>query len=82
MEHLFAAVNVCKTALQVSGAEVIRWFHSSDKVQRRFCGVCGSTLFWQPQMEGYKWTAVPLGLFDTPTGTRIAKHTLVGDNGD
>lgn len=80
--HFLVAVNVRRTALTVHGADKVAWYRSSDKVQRGFCSVCGSTLFWNPTIEGYQFTAVALGAFDTPTGARIRKHTFVGDKGD
>lgn len=80
--HFLAAVNVRKDALTVRGEELVRWYASSDKVRRGFCSVCGSTLFWAPVMEGYRHIAVAMGLFDTPTGASIAKHTFVGERGD
>ncbi len=33
-------------------------------------------------MDRYEWTAVSMGAFDGPTGTRLVKHTFVGDKGD
>jgi hypothetical protein len=80
--HFLVAVNVRRKALTVHGADKVAWYRSSDKVLRGFCSVCGSTLFWQPTMEGYEFTSVALGAFDSPTGMRIAKHTFVGDKGD
>ena len=80
--HVLAAVNVRRSALKIHGEDRVTWYQSSDKVRRGFCSVCGSTLFWKPTMEGYEYTAVAMGLFDPPTGTRLAKHTFVGDKGD
>ena len=80
--HFFAAVNVRRTALTVHGADKVTWYRSSEQVQRGFCSVCGSSLFWNPTMAGYEFTAVAMGLFESPTGTRLAKHTFVGDKGD
>jgi hypothetical protein len=51
-------------------------------VQRGFCSVCGSVLFWNPTIEGYEYTAIAMGAFEPPTGVRLAKHTFVGDKGD
>jgi hypothetical protein len=73
------AINVRRTALHISGANSIKWYQSSEKVQRGFCGTCGSTLFWNPTIEGYKWTSVAMGSIDTPLDLKIAKHTFVGD---
>jgi len=80
--HFLAGVNVRREALTVHGADKVAWFRSSEKVRRGFCSVCGSTLFWDPLIEDYKHTGVLLGLFDTPTGAHISKHTFVGDKGD
>lgn len=80
--HVFAGVNVRKTALKLHGTENISWYQSSEKVRRGFCSGCGSTLFWQPILDGYEWTSVAMGVFDTPTGVRLAKHTFIADKGD
>lgn len=80
--HFLAAVNVRRDALTIHGAEHVKWYQSSEKVQRGFCANCGSTLFWNPTIPGYLWTSVALGVFDGPTGLRIAKHTFVDDKGD
>ena len=76
------AVNVRKTVLSVEGNDSVHWYRSSDKVERGFCSVCGSTLFWRPDIEGYEWISVAMGLFDQSTGRKLAKHTFVGEKGD
>jgi hypothetical protein len=80
--HVLAAVNVRRNALTVHGSEHVTWYQSSEKVQRGFCSICGSTLFWKPTLEAYEFTAVAMGLFAAPTGLRLSKHTFVGDKGD
>lgn len=80
--HFLAAVNVRRSALKIEGDEHITWYRSSEKVQRGFCSTCGSTLFWQPVMNGYEFTAVAKGLFDGPTNLRLSKHAFVGGKGD
>lgn len=80
--HAYAAVNVRRSALRLTGEEHVTWYRSSEKVQRGFCSTCGSTLFWNPTIDGYEWIAVAMGLFDSPTGTKLAKHTFVGNKGD
>jgi hypothetical protein len=75
------AVNVRRTALQIRGAEAVQWYRSSEQVRRGFCGVCGSTLFWDPLLAGYQWIGVAMGCIDTALHVRIAKHTFVGDKG-
>ena len=80
--HFLAAVNVRRSALTIHGEDKVTWYRSSDQVRRGFCSVCGSSLFWKPTMDGYEFTSVAMGVFDLPTGTRLAKHTFVGDKGD
>jgi len=80
--HFFAAVNVKRKDLTIHGEDKVRWYRSSEKVQRGFCSVCGSVLFWDPIIEGYEYIAVAMGLFDGPTGVHLSKHTFVGDKGD
>lgn len=80
--HFIAGVNVRRTSLTVRGEEAVRWYQSSEKVRRGFCGVCGSTLFWDPTIEGYQWTAVTGGVFDDAIGAPIASHTFVAEKGD
>lgn len=80
--HYLAAVNVRRDALTVHGEDKVSWYRSSEKVRRGFCSVCGSVLFWNPEIEGYEYISVAMGLFDGPTGSRLSKHIFVGDKGD
>ena len=80
--HFFAAVNVRRSALEVRGEDKVSWYASSDQVERGFCSSCGSVLFWKPNIEDYEYTAVAMGVFDSPTGVHLSKHTFVGDKGD
>lgn len=78
--HVLAATEVPKSAITVHGDEHVRWYASSPKVRRGFCGTCGSTLFFDP--IHLDWIAIMMGLFDNPTGTRLKRHIFVGDKGD
>jgi len=80
--HVFAGMNVRRAQLAIQGDENVTWYRSSENVQRGFCRLCGSALFWQPAMPGCEYTSVAMGLFDPPTGTRLAKHTFVGEKSD
>ena len=80
--HFLAAVNVRRNALTICGCDKVTWYRSSEQVRRGFCSVCGTTLFWNPTIEGYEFIAIAMGVFELPTGTRLAKHTFVGDKGD
>jgi hypothetical protein len=80
--HVLAAVNVKRSALRVHGTDKVTWYKSSDQVERGFCSICGATLFWQPTIDGYQYTAVAMGLLEGSTGMKLSKHTFVGDKGD
>lgn len=74
--HVWAAA--ATSDLQVDGE--VRWFRSSDKAERGFCPVCGSSLFWR--RLGSDVIDVAAGAVDTPTGLRLAGHIYTGDKGD
>ncbi len=80
--HFLSAVNIKRSDLTVQGEDSVSWYQSSDKVERGFCKTCGSSLFWKPNIEGYEYTAVSMGLFDEPSGLSLAKHTFADDKGD
>ena len=75
-------VNVRRSSLRVQGEEHVSWYRSSEAVERGFCEICGSTLFWRPDIPGYEWTSVAIGLFDGDIGRKLAKHTFVGEKSD
>jgi len=78
--HFEASTDVPRSAVTVRGSEKVTWYHSSEKVRRGFCSVCGSSLFWDPIHKD--WTAIAMGAFDGPTHTRLARHIFVADKGD
>jgi hypothetical protein len=78
--HYFVSTDVPRSTLTIEGADKVTWFRSSEKVQRGFCSICGSTLFWDP--IGKDWTAVAMGAFAPPTDTKIKIHIFVAEKGD
>lgn len=78
--HYWASTDIARAALTVTGEEHLTWFQSSEKVRRGFCSRCGSFLFWDPL--GRDRIAVAMGAFDAPTGTQLAKHIFVANQGD
>ena len=78
--HYFASTDIPKSALTVEGEDNLRWYQSSERVRRGFCGQCGSSLFWDP-VESEK-IAVAMGAFDDPTGTRLHMHIFTSQKGD
>ena len=81
--HYEASADIPRSALTILGKSNISWYKSSEKVQRGFCKVCGSSLFWDPlDQEKINWTAVSLGAFDTPTNTKLKNHIFTEEKGD
>ena len=78
--HVWASTDVPDDRLTITGEDHVRWFQSSAKVKRGFCGTCGSALFWKPIHQPR--TAVAMGAFDKPTDTHLEMHIFVGDKGD
>lgn len=78
--HYWASTDVPRDNLTISGMDMLRWFRSSEKVQRGFCSRCGSALFWDP--VGKPKIGVAMGAFDQPTHTKLAIHIFVAEKGD
>src|SRR5688572_25720020 len=78
--HYFVSTDIPRPALTVHGADNVTWYRSSEKVRRGFCKTCGASLFWDPIYKD--WTAVAMGAFESPTGTKVAKHVFVAFKGD
>lgn len=58
--------------LQVSGAEALVWYQSSEASRRAFCGTCGSRVVKEITAAG-RWL-ISAGMVDGPTGKRILKN--------
>lgn len=78
--HFWASTDVAKSAVTIHGEDQVRWFQSSEKVRRGFCGTCGSQLFWDPVHRSK--IAIAMGAFDAPTGAQLGKHIFTADKGD
>lgn len=77
--HYFTSSDVPKAALEVRGAENLRWY-VTGKVRRGFCTTCGSSLFWDPLERD--WIGVAMGAMDGATDTRTHIHVHVSSKGD
>ena len=58
----------------------LRWYASSDRARRGFCGTCGSSLFWEA--VGQPGTGILAGTLDQPTGLRTIGHIFVAEKCD
>ncbi len=78
--HFWASTHTANDDLHFVSDEPLRWFRSSARTKRGFCGRCGSTLFWK--IDGTATTSVCAGAIDGPTGLKLAGHIFVADAGD
>jgi hypothetical protein len=78
--HVFVSSDVPRSALTIHGSEHISWYHSSEKVRRGFCAICGSSLFWDPIERD--WIGIAMGGFEQPTNTKIRINVHVASKGD
>lgn len=81
MSGHFAAATACAASdLELLKAADLRWYASSNRAERGFCGVCGSSLFWR--RPGGSDISVFAGSLDQPTGLSISRHIYVKWKGD
>ena len=78
--HYEAGTDVPRAAVTVHGEDKVTWYHSSEKVRRGFCSICGSALFFD--IIHVDRIGIFMGAFDTPTHTKLALHIFVADKGD
>ena len=78
--HVGAYTVVPKAALAMAESHGLKWYRSSDKARRGFCGKCGATLFWEPYAQDY--VAIAAGTLDPPTGLRTTLQVHVGSASD
>jgi hypothetical protein len=78
--HFWAATPVAKDRFRLVRDDTLRWFRSSDAVERGFCAACGASLLWDPVAESIIYAAA--GALDGPTGLAVAEHWFTEDAGD
>jgi len=78
--HAAAFTSADRTDVVFREDAKLKWYASSKRAQRGFCGECGASLFWEPQGEGR--LAIAAGSLDAPTGLKTVRHVFVDDAGD
>lgn len=58
----------------------LKWYRSSERARRGFCGECGSSLFWNA--DALDTISIMTGTIDGETGLRTVAHICVADKGD
>jgi hypothetical protein len=78
--HVGAYTAVPKAVLAMTESRGLKWYRSSDKARRGFCGQCGASLFWEPFERDY--VAIAAGTLDPPTGLKTMLQLHVGSASD
>jgi hypothetical protein len=81
--HVGAYTSANRDDLVLTGADELRWIESPDSdagARRGFCGVCGSSLFWEVPERGT--VSIAAGTLHEPTGLRVSAHEYVSQAGD
>ncbi|MGB3178240.1 MAG: GFA family protein [Albidovulum sp.] len=78
--HHWGASSVPLEQFRMIRNDTLRWYVSSDRARRGFCGQCGASLLWDPVGEGRMGFAP--GSIDGASGLKTAKHIFTEDAGD
>jgi hypothetical protein len=77
--HFMAATAARRADFELLQDSSLKWFDSSGEARRGFCGVCGSTLFWEGR--GRDYLSIAAGTLDDSAGLTTAVHIFVADKG-
>ncbi len=78
--HYVAMTSAPSANLELTTAERLLWYKSSDTAERGFCGRCGGNLFWR--QIGSDEISITAGTLDTPTNITMEQHIFVADKSD
>lgn len=78
--HFVAATACAADRLTLINDAGLRWYRSSGRAERGFCGYCGSSLFWKP--DHGRHISIMAGTLDTPTGLEARQHIFVAEASD
>ncbi|MBV39559.1 MAG: aldehyde-activating protein [Rhodospirillaceae bacterium] len=60
--------------------KALTWYRSSEKVERGFCGYCGSTMFFR--RDGADSITITAGSLDQPTGLHLMMRIFTEEAAD
>lgn len=68
-----AVTGVLRRRMQIDG-DALRWYRSSEKAERGFCGTCGATMFYRGVKGQSKGIGIAAGLLDDPSVLEFGGH--------
>jgi hypothetical protein len=78
--HIGAYTAAPKSELKILEARGLKWYASSGRARRGFCGECGGTLFFDPVHK--ETISIAAGTLDSPTGLKTVVQIHVASAGD
>ena len=69
-----------KAAIALVEDRGLKWYPSSARARRGFCGECGAGLFWEPVDQ--PGTGILAGTLDQPSGLKTIGHIFVAETCD
>ena len=78
--HIGAYTSVSMENLMLVEERGLKWYVSSEKARRGFCGICGGRLFWEPHAQGR--IAVAAGSLDQPSGLETIGQIYMAEAAD
>lgn len=69
-----------RAAMKFQKRDGLAWWDASPTVQRGFCKVCGSSLFFSDSNEAS--VSISAGVLTPPTGLKTTLHIFVGSKPD
>ena len=78
--NFVSATCVARQGFTLTQSDGLKWYRSSERAERGFCGECGSSLFWSA--DGLDTISIMAGTIDDETGLRTVAHICVADKGD
>jgi hypothetical protein len=77
--HYLAATAARRHDFRLLEDSGLKWYDSSSEARRGFCGLCGSTLFWQA--HGRDYLSIAAGSLDDSSAITTACHIFVANKG-
>jgi len=78
--YLGAYTSAARADVTLDDAGALRWYATSPRGRQGFCGVCGSSLFFEP--AGAAHLAIAAGSLNQPSGLALMGHEYVADKAD
>ena len=77
---LWHATAANRASIHIHDNGGLRWYPTSEKVRRGFCGTCGSSLFYD--REGAPYIGITAGTLNDPTNLQLTARLFMSETSD